>query len=81
MRQYQCNRALGLAFFYLLPALFAVLGVSPAFAQAPFYQGKTITLIVGAGPGGWVICGLKLWHRSSPNRFPEIRPSCITTGP
>lgn len=27
-------------------------GASMALAQAPFYQGKTITLIVGAGPGG-----------------------------
>ena len=52
MRRFQCSRALGLAFFYLLPSLIAVRGVSPAFAQAPFYQGKTITLIVGAGPGG-----------------------------
>jgi len=24
----------------------------PAFAQTPFYQGKTITLIVGLSPGG-----------------------------
>ena len=52
MRQFQCLRALVLAFVYLLPALLAVRGVSPAFAQAPFYQGKTITLIIGAGPGG-----------------------------
>src|SRR3990170_4220123 len=52
MRQFQCNRVLGLMFVYLFPALFAAHGVSPAFAQAPFYQGKTITLIVGAGPGG-----------------------------
>ena len=52
MRQLQCNRVLAFAFFYLLPALFAVGGAGPAFAQAPFYQGKTITLIVGAGPGG-----------------------------
>lgn len=52
MRQFQRNRILGLALLYLLPALFAVCGASPAFAQAPFYQGKTITLIVGAGPGG-----------------------------
>src|SRR5687768_4132665 len=28
------------------------LGASTGLAQAPFYQGKTITLIVGAGPGG-----------------------------
>ncbi len=52
MRQFHRNRVLGVTFFYLLPALLAVLGASAAFAQAPFYQGKTITLIIGAGPGG-----------------------------
>jgi tripartite-type tricarboxylate transporter receptor subunit TctC len=26
--------------------------VSPAYSQAPFYQGKTITIIQGRGPGG-----------------------------
>ncbi len=51
MRHFQYNRALCLALLYLLPALFAV-SASRAFAQTPFYQGKTITLIVGAGPGG-----------------------------
>ena len=52
MRQFQCNRAFVFTFFYLLSALAATLGTSSAFAQAPFYQGKTITLIIGAGPGG-----------------------------
>jgi tripartite-type tricarboxylate transporter receptor subunit TctC len=52
MRQIKCNRALGLMIFYLMLALIAVREVGPAFAQVPFYQGKTITLIVGAGPGG-----------------------------
>jgi hypothetical protein len=52
MRRFRRNRALGLTLFYLLPALLAVLGSGAAFAQAPFYQGKTITLIIGAGPGG-----------------------------
>ncbi|MEA2658947.1 MAG: hypothetical protein QOF64_1543 [Candidatus Binatota bacterium] len=52
MRRFRRNRALGLTLFYLLPALLAVLWASAAFAQAPFYQGKTITLIIGAGPGG-----------------------------
>jgi tripartite-type tricarboxylate transporter receptor subunit TctC len=50
MRQFNCNRAFGL--FTFLPAVFAVLWAPPAFSQTPFYQGKTITLIVGAGPGG-----------------------------
>jgi tripartite-type tricarboxylate transporter receptor subunit TctC len=36
----------------LLLAAMVALGVRSAFSQAPFYQGKTITLIVGAGPGG-----------------------------
>ena len=52
MRQRQCNRVSSLTLIYLLPALLALLAVNFAFAQAPFYQGKTITLIVGAGPGG-----------------------------
>ena len=52
MRQRQCNRVSSLTLIYLLPALLALLAVNFALAQAPFYQGKTITLIVGAGPGG-----------------------------
>jgi hypothetical protein len=60
MRQFQCNRVLSLALFFLLPALFAVRGVNPVFAQAPFYQGKTITLSAAPVPAGWVICALKL---------------------
>jgi tripartite-type tricarboxylate transporter receptor subunit TctC len=38
--------------FALVPIGLAVFSVSPAFSQAPFFQGKTITLIVGAGAGG-----------------------------
>jgi tripartite-type tricarboxylate transporter receptor subunit TctC len=52
MRHFQSTRAFGLMLFFLLPAMLTVFGVGPAFSQAPFYQGKTITLIVGAGPGG-----------------------------
>lgn len=51
MRQFQSKHAFGLIRFSLLPAVLAVF-VSPAFSQAPFYQGKTITLIVGSGAGG-----------------------------
>ena len=29
-----------------------VLFAAPAFAQAPFYQGKTITIIASTAPGG-----------------------------
>ncbi len=39
-------------FTVLVALLLASLAASPALSQAPFYQGKTITLIVGAGPGG-----------------------------
>ena len=52
MRHFQSKRAFGLMLFCLSPAVLAAFGVDPAFSQAPFYQGKTITLIVGAGPGG-----------------------------
>ena len=31
---------------------FALCSLASAFAQTPFYQGKTITLLVGSGPGG-----------------------------
>jgi tripartite-type tricarboxylate transporter receptor subunit TctC len=48
MQQSRFHCFFAFAFFYSLVALFA----GPAFAQAPFYKGKTITLIVGAGPGG-----------------------------
>jgi tripartite-type tricarboxylate transporter receptor subunit TctC len=51
MRQFQSKHALGLILFSLLPAVLAVFA-GPAFSQAPFYQGKTITLIVGSGAGG-----------------------------
>jgi len=35
-------------------ALLALAGISPdqAFTQAPFYQGKTITIVAGTAPGG-----------------------------
>ena len=52
MRQFQSKRAFGLILFSLLPAVSVVFGASTAFSQTPFFQGKTITLIVGAGPGG-----------------------------
>ena len=52
MRQFQSKRAFGLILFSLLLAVSAVFVVSTAFSQTPFFQGKTITLIVGAGPGG-----------------------------
>jgi hypothetical protein len=52
MHHFQSKRAFGLKFFSLLPPVLVAFGVTPAFSQAPFYQGKTITLIVGAGPGG-----------------------------
>jgi hypothetical protein len=63
MRHFQSKRAFGLIIFSLLPALLAVFGASQAFSQAPFFQGKTITLIVRAGLAGWASCALKPWHR------------------
>ncbi|HEX2225886.1 MAG TPA: hypothetical protein VHM64_02015, partial [Candidatus Binatia bacterium] len=51
-RQLKCKRICDAILFSLLSAALAMLGDRPALAQAPFYQGKTITLIVGAGPGG-----------------------------
>lgn len=43
-------RHLRFSLFVLLAS--AIFYATPGFSQAPFYQGKTITLIVGAGPGG-----------------------------
>ncbi|HEU4341930.1 MAG TPA: hypothetical protein VFU31_10200 [Candidatus Binatia bacterium] len=51
MRRFQSKRAFGVSLLALLTAVLAVF-VGPAFSQAPFYQGKTITLIVGSGAGG-----------------------------
>ena len=38
----------------VLPAILLLcqLLVAPAFAQAPFFQGKTITIVQGRDPGG-----------------------------
>jgi hypothetical protein len=52
MDHFKSKRVFGLICFSLLPAVLAASAVDPAFSQAPFFQGKTITLIVGAGPGG-----------------------------
>ena len=46
----RCYSIVVLTLFSLL--LLEAPGAGPVFAQAPFYQGKTITLIIGAGPGG-----------------------------
>jgi hypothetical protein len=35
-----------------LVALFSVVGADSALSQADFYNGKTITIIRGGGPGG-----------------------------
>lgn len=48
MRPFKLTSALG---FFLLAGLSAP-GARPALSQPPFYEGKTITLIVGAGAGG-----------------------------
>ncbi|MGH7794551.1 MAG: hypothetical protein ACREQ2_06600 [Candidatus Binatia bacterium] len=48
MRQFEPQHAFGL----ILVSVLVLLGVGPASSQAPFYQGKTITLIVGSGAGG-----------------------------
>ena len=39
---------------FLLPVLFAILVICPgiALAQAPYYQGKTLTIVQGRDPGG-----------------------------
>jgi tripartite-type tricarboxylate transporter receptor subunit TctC len=52
MRQFRSYRVSALTFFLVFSAALTGLCVDPVFSQTPFYQGKTITLIIGAGPGG-----------------------------
>ena len=52
MPRSQSQRAFALILFSLLLSMLVIFVAGPAFSQAPFYQGKTITLIVGSGPGG-----------------------------
>ena len=52
MRRFGFDYAPALGFFFLISLVLTAIGIVPAFSQAPFYQGKTITLIIGAGPGG-----------------------------
>lgn len=52
MRPFRSYSAPALIVLSLLLAVLTVFWVVPAFSQAPFYQGKTITLIVGSGAGG-----------------------------
>ena len=59
-------------------AVFALLlflvGSATVSAQAPYFQGKTVTIIVGyqAGDGYdiWAAC----WQRTWGNTFPAARP-------
>ena len=51
-RRFQSDCAAAPSFFCVFTAVLSVICVDPVFPQTPFYQGKTITLIVGAGPGG-----------------------------
>ncbi|HWP57888.1 MAG TPA: hypothetical protein VNL14_08375 [Candidatus Acidoferrales bacterium] len=48
MRQIRFRRIFG----PVIVCLSALAGIAPARAQAPFYEGKTITLVVGSGAGG-----------------------------
>ena len=52
MRRLDSNYARALGLFFVVSVALTTFCVNPVFSQAPFYQGKTITLIIGAGPGG-----------------------------
>lgn len=52
MRHSGSGYAPALGFFFVVSVILTTIGVDPVFSQAPFYQGKTITLIIGARPGG-----------------------------
>ena len=57
---FQQRRTLALPF--LIPAMLAVAGASPAVAQSTtgYYAGKTVKMIIGLGAGG----GYDLWART-----------------
>src|SRR5437868_466786 len=59
-QMFEQRRALALPF--LIPAMLAVAGTSPAVAQSTtgYYAGKTVKMIVGLGAGG----GYDLWART-----------------
>ena len=48
----------------------AILATAPAMAQAPFYQGKTIQIVVGFGPGGGYDAYARLIARTMGNHIP-----------
>jgi tripartite-type tricarboxylate transporter receptor subunit TctC len=52
MRRFGLHCAPALGFFFVVFFMLTTVGIDSVFSQAPFYQGKTITLIIGAGPGG-----------------------------
>jgi|SRR5688572_15704679 len=52
MRRFGSHYAPALGLFFVVSVMLTTIGADPVFSQAPFYQGKTITLIIGAGPGG-----------------------------
>ena len=52
MRRFGLHCAPALAFFLVVFVTLTTVGTDSVFSQVPFYQGKTITLIIGAGPGG-----------------------------
>ena len=55
-------------------AMMLLFSAAAAFAQAPFYQGKTITIIQGRDPGGTGDLRVRALFRSCRNTFPATRP-------
>ncbi|HWO42725.1 MAG TPA: hypothetical protein VNO43_13075 [Candidatus Eisenbacteria bacterium] len=51
MPQLKMTSARTMGWLMVLPTALGVF-CAPALSQTPFYQGKTITLVVGSGPGG-----------------------------
>ena len=48
---------------------------TPALAQADFYKGKTVTVVVGARAVGSLSVSAQILTRHWGNTFPAIRPS------
>ena len=74
-----CRLTLLSALVVLGPWLPLVSAVS--LAQAPFYQGKTITVIQGRGPGGSGDMRARAITQFCQNIFPATQPSCTSLWP
>jgi hypothetical protein len=77
-RSAMAKKHLIVRFWVTVVAVLAVLA-DGALAQVPFYQGKTLVVVVGTAPGGAGDHRTKALVPSLRNTSPEIRQSCSST--